>query len=168
MNKLIDPMHPSNVYVIADETGAHKVGISLNVAKRLISLQANNTLRLNVVWSITVPYKDARKIEDHAHWLLRRFDLGSEWFSCEEDQAIFAINKSIIAVSSGVSERLRNKTYRPSPHRADADHIRAVLKEVGLSKSGFCHWVEEITGCTVSKHTVHSWVIGKNPLPGTL
>jgi hypothetical protein len=90
---------PRNVYVIAEQDGPLKIGVSDNPTGRMATLKAKRRT-LSVVASFSRD-GDARLIESIAHRLLLAKHVKGEWFDVSDAQAIAAIESAIAMVESG-------------------------------------------------------------------
>ena len=87
-----------SVYVIAQERGPVKVGISDKPMFRLRSLQTGHASRLDLKHSREAD--NAKLVERLAHHALREKRLSGEWFDVTVDEAIAAIESAVIAMAS--------------------------------------------------------------------
>lgn len=98
---------PAHLYVIADGSGAHKVGLSVSPEKRLRRLQSASARRLVLVRQTDAPTAAASEIEAYAHWLLRKACAGGEWFNVTEEAAWVALVAAADAVARGERAPIR-------------------------------------------------------------
>lgn len=89
------------LYVIADGSGAHKVGLSVSPQRRLRELQGGSPRRLRVARQTPAPAVSATKVEAYAHWLLREACALGEWFNVTEEAAWVALVAAAEAVARG-------------------------------------------------------------------
>jgi hypothetical protein len=82
------------VYVVAHSTGAHKVGFTNNVKRRLSRLQTSSPDPLTCVSVWTCRLEEARAIEKAAHGLLAKKSRSGEWFDVAADVAEEAIQRA--------------------------------------------------------------------------
>jgi hypothetical protein len=99
-------MNWRKVYVISDNSGCCKIGISNNHLNRLNSLQASsNRGKLNLVALYHREKGDARFIERVVHKLLEANRISNhpagEWFTVTEDKATAAVREAIRLVDTG-------------------------------------------------------------------
>jgi len=101
------------VYVVgpAEGTGAHKIGISVDVTGRLASLQTGHPARLAVAFA--VPHRRAARVEALAHSALADWRLSGEWFDCPASMAMGAVVKAMAAADEEC--RLRELAAQPAP-----------------------------------------------------
>lgn len=85
----------ASVYVIADDAGHLKIGISSNPSSRLASFETGNPHNLRLAY-LHGPHDraEASRIERNAHSLLREDNVRNEWFRCGVAAAIRAIRWS--------------------------------------------------------------------------
>lgn len=88
------PKPPHCIYVIADSNGWLKIGITMNLARRLQQLQHANAEPLFLVASLTLTKIRADVAERHAHSLLKHAERRGEWFKTDRKSAIAAITQS--------------------------------------------------------------------------
>lgn len=93
-------MSRANVYIIAEQDGPRKIGISDDPVNRILSLQAGRS-PLSVVASYLRDGGDAGIVERIAHRLLKEKRVVGEWFDVIDDQAIAAVREAIALVDSG-------------------------------------------------------------------
>lgn len=87
------------VYVVGAPGGAIKIGIAVDVTKRLHGIQNGHPERLKVYYfSGILPPGTAREIERQCHQLLIGQRLSGEWFSAEWREAV-ALVKSLIPIA---------------------------------------------------------------------
>ena len=91
-----------HVYIISDGVGNVKVGIAKAPEQRLRRFQTGNARRLSLHRS--APFTGVRPNggERYAHWLMRSFHVGGEWFAIEEKLALANLMGAVIAVVAGV------------------------------------------------------------------
>lgn len=101
-----------SVYVIGSPRGPQKIGVALNVARRLGALQTGSSVKLiaSLVEPMATP--EAKLVEAHAHWLLRDSRLSGEWFRVTPTDAGRAVREAIEAVARGEA-RGRSAVGRP-------------------------------------------------------
>lgn len=92
---------PTCLYVITDDAGACKVGVSRSPQRRLRQLQTGASRRLRIARAGAEPVALAREVEAYAHWLLRAAQMQGEWFQVTEEAAWVALVASCIAVAKG-------------------------------------------------------------------
>lgn len=86
---------PVRVYVIAEEGGHVKVGVSDAPAGRMFALQTSNPRLLRLAYqSRGFPRAEAMSIEREAHRELKDRQTSGEWFACSPDEAIDAVWKA--------------------------------------------------------------------------
>ena len=101
------------IYAIGPLDGSFKVGVSANPERRCSALSNASLRRLRVAHAAPVLPGDARRIEGHAHWLLRGSHNQGEWFKAPLDVVRQAIDQAVAwhpaevidALWRGLSER---------------------------------------------------------------
>jgi hypothetical protein len=79
-----------NLYIIGNlELGTYKIGVSVNVKKRLKTLQTGSPVPLTLVAS--KPVDDMYSTEEKTHIKLAAYRLHGEWFKLTYEQALAAI-----------------------------------------------------------------------------
>lgn len=101
-----------SVYVIGSPRGPQKIGVALNVARRLGALQTGNSTKLSVSLAKPMATPEAKMVEAHAHWLLRESRMAGEWFRVSPAAAGRAVRDAIAAVASGNAQG-RSAVGRP-------------------------------------------------------
>ena len=92
-----DNMTGGFVYVLADESGRHKIGSARDPIDRRNTLQTGSPERLSFAFIGVAPEMTYVKIERAAHALLERQKIphgGNEWFSVPSSIAIGAVYES--------------------------------------------------------------------------
>ena len=80
----------SHVYVITNEIGHQKIGVSVGPPGRLADLQTGSSLELNLAF-VARTAGSGYDIEDAAHVILDRYKLRGEWFAVTPNAAIAAV-----------------------------------------------------------------------------
>lgn len=76
-----------------------KIGVAANTEKRISTLQSGSPFYIQLLRKYSVPKKDAKRIEGETHILLEKHHTRGEWFKCNEDTAVNAIESAIIQIS---------------------------------------------------------------------
>ena len=132
------PDAQKTVYVIAtvpDAPAMTKVGIAIDVERRLADLQSSSPLKLKVYHEFSVPASTAAWIERSAHDTLRAAHTHHEWFKCTPRQAASAIKLALNHMKAAehfyattevrysrewreVSDWFPSEKMQPNPHLA--------------------------------------------------
>jgi hypothetical protein len=112
------------VYVIASQSGAVKVGITNNIKQRLRDLQYDKYGRVSL-YSIIDPRPDHRNIEQVTQDLLHEKNIEGEWYDVTPMEAEEAVDRAIELVEKGVKAAIKG------------DHIRARMHRDRLRDAGF-------------------------------
>lgn len=78
------------VYIIRNTIGHYKIGITDDLAQRLIHLQTGNSLDLTLVLVLNV--SNARQVEQELHDYFRAKHIRGEWFELVEDDLEYIKN----------------------------------------------------------------------------
>jgi len=92
---------PTCLYVITDDAGACKVGVSRSPQRRLRQLQTGASTRLRLARFADEPHILGSEVEAYTHWLLREAQMEGEWFKVTPDAAWVALVAAVVAVSMG-------------------------------------------------------------------
>lgn len=91
------------IYVIGSKTGPNKIGISNDVAKRLIYIRSASGQPHCIMHQRAVPADLAKKIERRAHWLGLDKRLNGEWFGLTSDEAAAIVDRAVEEKGEGES-----------------------------------------------------------------
>lgn len=89
------------IYVAGTPAGPKKVGISQSPESRCAALNNAGLRNMTVLYAREVPAPLARKIEGHAHWLLKDAMKRGEWFSAGLDTVRAAIDAAVAVDGDG-------------------------------------------------------------------
>ena len=119
----------SFVYVIKDENGVCKVGVSTDPQTRIADLQTGSPQWLNFEY-IAMTDSDGFDVESEAHAILDKYRRAGEWFAVSPDMAVAALNAA--------AHRLgRTLTQVPEARLAAAvRHLRKQIFRNMLSPTG--------------------------------
>lgn len=92
---------PPHVYVVDDETGGCKIGVSAAPYRRLADLQRERDAKLRLIAVCQCPTGRAWTVERQAHRLLADRRLSGEWFDVSAGQAIEAVSRALAMVEAG-------------------------------------------------------------------
>jgi hypothetical protein len=93
------------IYTIKDEHGRVKIGITVDVWRRLRRLQIGNAdLLVLVRYFVGGPWATARALERAVHALLTAHRARNEWFEVDEEVAAGAIRKTAAETGIAVQE----------------------------------------------------------------
>jgi T5orf172 domain len=103
------------IYVIGASDGPQKIGVAVDVKKRLQGIQTGSHLPVTLASAEAVEADVAIHVENYAHWILREQRLSGEWFRVTPEQAKQAVHEAVEAVAKGErKERVkRAKVGRP-------------------------------------------------------
>jgi len=91
----------SSVYIVADERGWHKIGVSADMKLRLYHLSRDIGFKpVHFVHSVFGD-EDSVHIENTAHWLLIDHEHHHEWFKVSAERAIEAVEEAKRRVEAG-------------------------------------------------------------------
>lgn len=89
------------LYVICDDAGLVKVGISTDVKRRLSGLQSSTGRRLTIYAQEPLDTQDPFAAEAAAHRRLHRHRVRGEWFNCHPEQAFAAVRVTAFEAEDG-------------------------------------------------------------------
>lgn len=119
-------MSESFVYVIGEDEGPQKVGMSISPEARRRTLGR----RFRVHHTVPVAKMEARKVEQFAHFLLRDAHEKNEWFNVDPSAALDAINEARDAVRRGEEPPFNFRNPNPMTERlvigCDGTFIEAI------------------------------------------
>ena len=92
---------PPHVYVVDDEAGGCKIGVSAAPYLRLADLQRERKAKLRLIAVCQCPTGRAWTVERRAHRLLADRRLAGEWFDVSAEQAIEAVSRALAMVEAG-------------------------------------------------------------------
>ena len=128
------------VYIIGETDGPQKIGITKDLARRLLMLQAGNPAQLKINAHLVVLPHEAANVESFAHFILSKWHIRGEWFDVTPKAAIAALKRALVAVRGGTraSYRARNKG-RSSWDRKQmrvqlTDDRRRITAQVGVNQ----------------------------------
>jgi hypothetical protein len=104
------------IYVIRDNHGFLKIGVSSNPNARVAQLRAGSAVPLTIVYAGALRC-DGYAIESAAHETLAKYRLEGEWFNCPADMAV--------AVIGAAAHRLGEPIASIEPARIE-DVVRGV------------------------------------------
>jgi hypothetical protein len=94
------PRAASNVYIVAEQGGPRKIGVSDSPEKRIVNLRSGRA-PLSIVAIYPREAHDAGIVERLAHRLLKEKQVSCEWFAITNEQAVAAVREAIALVNSG-------------------------------------------------------------------
>ena len=89
------------LYVIWNGSDRVKVGISVDVPRRLGQLQSSTAEALEVYGAVPLDTQCPLEIERAAHDELKRFRVRGEWFSCHPERALATIHRIAFMAEDG-------------------------------------------------------------------
>ena len=89
------------LYVIWNGSDRVKVGISVDVTKRLSVLQSNTTEALAIYAAVPLDTLRPLDAERAAHGELRAYRIRGEWFSCHPEQALATVHRIAFMAEDG-------------------------------------------------------------------
>jgi hypothetical protein len=92
----------SFIYIISNERGPIKIGISNNPQARLIGLRTGSADALTLT-HIFKPSGSAKKLEKQVHMMLAKAHISGEWFNATVDDAVIAVERAAIAASQTIT-----------------------------------------------------------------
>ena len=103
------------VYVIGDEAGRHKIGVSATPERRRAHLQTERKTKLTLVATYQSPTGRGWAIESKAHALLSDCRLSGEWFAVTADQAMETVQRALEMVEATPPTGLGQWTIKVMP-----------------------------------------------------
>jgi uncharacterized protein YceH (UPF0502 family) len=92
------------VYIVSS-AGYYKIGIAENVASRIGGIQTGTPHKVELrATRVFATRAAARACEQHAHKLLADFRLSGEWFACDLETAIAAIENDVSDLTRRLDE----------------------------------------------------------------
>jgi predicted GIY-YIG superfamily endonuclease len=90
----------ASVYVITNNNGMSKIGISRTPEKRLATLQTASPYKLDMTY--LAAHSHAERVEQEAHKLLKKHRSHGEWFACAPCIAEDAVNRAAARIGRPV------------------------------------------------------------------
>ncbi len=116
----------SVVYVVADDRGWHKIGVTADITLRLYHLSRDIGFRpVSLVHTIPAGVS-ASKVENLAHWALIDFEHHHEWFNVAAERAVAAIEDAMRRYDAGERMHARFAVQR---RLATSDKMNARIRE---------------------------------------
>lgn len=91
----------SCVYVVGDERGWHKIGVTADIDLRLYHLSRDIGFKPVHLVHAVFGDRDSVHIENLAHWSLIDFESRYEWFNVPADRAIAAVEDAKVRFEAG-------------------------------------------------------------------
>jgi hypothetical protein len=139
------------IYVICDDSGWIKVGISNNTVARLKNLQTSNRMHLRLVGAFPLNSDRSHHVERASHNALEHCERRGEWFkaSCEEAVAVVrhAIDNHNANKIDVLTSLMTTKQYK------------TVIEQLGFSHVG----AGSVVG--ISRRQAQRLYAGRSPIP---
>jgi predicted GIY-YIG superfamily endonuclease len=118
------------VYIVASQSGATKVGITKSIKRRLRDLQSEGYGSV-ALYSIIEGRPDALNIEQVTQDLLAEKNIKGEWYDVTPTEAEEAVDRAIELVDQGIKAAIKGDHIRMRAHRErikDAGIARVLLR----------------------------------------
>jgi predicted GIY-YIG superfamily endonuclease len=89
-----------HVYVIDRGDGVIKIGMTSREPSRRIKEVQKKACFIAVNTYVTEKIGSSRNVEKHAHNLLKRYDVGGEWFTCTFEEGMNSVDKAVKSCST--------------------------------------------------------------------
>lgn len=127
----------SVVYIVADENGWHKIGVTTDIDLRLYHLSRDIGFK-PVTLVRTIPAGPAAaKVENLAHWALIDFEHRHEWFNAPANVAIEAVEDAMRRHDAGEQMKARFAVQRRLVTCDDINARIAAVLQPGETKHRF-------------------------------
>lgn len=87
-----------SIYVVENERGLVKIGVSQNVDQRLKTLSKQGGFTICHLYA-TESCSNAFKIENYVHKCLRKYRINGEWFSVSYEEALKVVKKAYVTMA---------------------------------------------------------------------
>jgi hypothetical protein len=144
---------PSIIYVIGGEGLAPvKVGVTTNLARRLVTLQTSAPARLSVLW--TTPGDSALERELHTH--LAAYRTSGEWFDLTPlGDPVEAVRAAVSVAAPALAERRRAEAKTQARQQARRKELEADPDVVSVE---FDHQGREVVARAFARTEYDDWV----------
>src|SRR5215207_8961251 len=135
-----------HVYVIGPKDGPYKIGMTMDIERRLKQLQYRSKVDLIIHFKAEVPTrKHATIVEAIAHEYVRANCLSGEWFACPLERAQEGIEKGLNGINGMPSpEPEPPADFSPESIAAFIDHMnwsdRECARKLGCAQNSILAW----------------------------